>query len=40
MPIFTAEQCVPLPRQQVFEFFSTPRNLEAITPPWLKFRIV
>jgi ligand-binding SRPBCC domain-containing protein len=38
--IFTAEQFVPLPRDRVFAFFSTPRNLEAITPPWLKFRIV
>ena len=24
----------------VFEFFKNPRNLEAITPPWLGFRIV
>jgi ligand-binding SRPBCC domain-containing protein len=38
--VFTAEQFVPVPREQVFAFFSTPRNLEAITPPWLKFRIV
>jgi ligand-binding SRPBCC domain-containing protein len=37
---FSAEQFVPLSRDQVFEFFSTPHNLEAITPPWLKFRIV
>ncbi len=38
--IFTAEQLVPLPRETVFAFFSEPRNLEAITPPWLGFRIV
>lgn len=38
--VFIAEQLVPLPRETVFEFFSEPRNLEAITPPWLGFRIV
>lgn len=38
--VFAIEQFVPLPREEVFAFFSTPRNLEAITPPWLKFRIV
>lgn len=37
--VFEAEQFIPLPREQVFEFFSTPRNLERITPPWLRFRI-
>lgn len=36
---FTASQFIPLPRQEVFSFFATPRNLEAITPDWLKFRV-
>ena len=38
--VFTAEQIVPRQRDEVFAFFATPRNLEAITPPWLRFRIV
>ena len=38
--IFSVEQFIPRPREEVFEFFSTPHNLEAITPPWLRFRIV
>ena len=29
-----------MPRAEAFAFFSTPTNLEAITPPWLRFRIV
>jgi ligand-binding SRPBCC domain-containing protein len=38
--VFTAEQRVPHPRDAVFSFFSEPSNLEVITPPWLRFRIV
>jgi len=38
--LFTTEQFVPVARDEVFAFFSDPRNLEAITPPWLRFRIV
>lgn len=31
---------VPGDQESVFEFFADARNLEAITPPWLSFRIV
>jgi ligand-binding SRPBCC domain-containing protein len=34
------EQWVPRPVDEVFSFFSDPRNLEILTPAWLKFRIV
>jgi ligand-binding SRPBCC domain-containing protein len=38
--IFSTSQFVPVPRDRAFAFFSSPRNLEAITPPWLRFRIL
>lgn len=31
---------VPVAREEVFEFFSDARNLERITPGWLRFEIV
>lgn len=33
-------QVVPVPIEEAFAFFSDARNLEQITPPWLRFRIV
>jgi len=31
---------LPAALSQVFPFFADPRNLEALTPPWLKFQIL
>jgi len=36
----TQEQVLPISPAEAWEFFSTPRNLDAITPPDLGFRIV
>ncbi len=38
--IFTSEQFIPRPRAEVFEFFSSEKNLEALTPPWLNFKVL
>lgn len=34
------EQFIPAARERVWEFFATPRNLDALTPEDLKFEIV
>ncbi len=34
------EQRLAQPIDEVFEFFSNPRNLESITPPLLRFRVL
>jgi ligand-binding SRPBCC domain-containing protein len=33
-------QQVPRPLPEVFDFFSRAENLEALTPPWLNFKIL
>ncbi|HTX35766.1 MAG TPA: SRPBCC family protein [Bryobacteraceae bacterium] len=34
------QQWIPRPIEEVFPFFSDARNLGAITPPWLEFRML
>jgi hypothetical protein len=38
--VFIATQDLPAPRDEVFTFFSDPANLEALTPPWLRFEVL
>jgi len=36
----TQSQHIERPRDEVFRFFADPRNLEPLTPPWLRFHFV
>jgi ligand-binding SRPBCC domain-containing protein len=38
--VLQREQWIPRPLDDVFAFFSDAKNLGAITPPWLGFRIL
>ena len=38
--VLEREQWIPRPLDDVFAFFSDAKNLEAITPSWLGFRIL
>lgn len=38
--LLATDQWFPVPRETVFPFFGDAANLEAITPPWLRFEVV
>ncbi len=38
--VLRAELWLPQPRSDIFPFFADARNLEAITPPWVNFRLL
>lgn len=38
--VFRTEVWLPRPPEEVFPFFASARNLEVITPSWLKFEVL
>ena len=40
MSVLERSQWLDVPPERAFAFFADARNLEAITPPWLRFRVV
>ena len=38
--VLERRQRLAVPAERAFAFFSDARNLEAITPPWLRFRVL
>jgi ligand-binding SRPBCC domain-containing protein len=40
MPQLHRQQFIPAPPAAVWDFFATPRNLDAMTPPEVKFQIL
>ena len=38
--VLERRQWLAVPAERAFAFFSDARNLEAITPPWLRFRVL
>lgn len=38
--VFSTKVIIPSVLEEVFHFFSDARNLEKITPPWLKFKVL
>ena len=38
--LLEVDQFLPAPLEEVFPFFAEARNLEALTPPWLKFHVL
>jgi ligand-binding SRPBCC domain-containing protein len=42
MKLYTLESRIwlPRPREEIFQFFCDPKNLQSLTPPWLHFEIL